>query len=70
MLQKQLRYPEPRDFPAPPAPQDVIQGLTARAIPSSQPEEEKAARGPSIYLQIPEGWVSGGRGQALFSGAQ
>ena len=34
------------------------------------PEEEKAARGPNIYLQISEGWVSGGRGQTLFSGAQ
>jgi len=31
---------------------------------------EKAERGPSIYLQIPEGWVSGGWGQALFSSAQ
>ena len=27
-------------------------------------------RGPNIYLQISQGWVSGGRGQALFSGAQ
>jgi len=27
-------------------------------------------RGPNIYLQIPEGWVSGGWGQALFSSAQ
>jgi len=35
-----------------------------------QPEEEKAARGPNICLQISEGWVSGGWGQALFSGAQ
>ena len=35
-----------------------------------QPEEEKAARGPNIYLQISEGWVSGGWGQALFSGPQ
>ena len=35
-----------------------------------QPEEEKAARGPYKCLQIPEGWVSGGWGQALFSGAQ
>jgi len=32
--------------------------------------EEKAARGPNIYLQISEGWVSGGWSQALFSGAQ
>jgi len=24
-----------------------------------QPEEEKAARGPNIYLQISEEWVSG-----------
>ena len=31
---------------------------------------EKAERGPNIYLQISEGWVSGGRGQALFSSAQ
>jgi len=35
-----------------------------------QPEEEKAARGPNICLQISEAWVSGGWGQALFSGAQ
>ena len=35
-----------------------------------QPEEEKAARGPNIYLQISEGWVSGGWGQTLFSSAQ
>ena len=35
-----------------------------------QPEEEKVAGGPNIYLQISEGWVSGGWGQALFSGAQ
>jgi len=31
---------------------------------------EKGARGPNICLQISEGWVSGGWGQALFSGAQ
>jgi len=30
----------------------------------------KAARGPYKCLQISEGWVSGGWGQALFSGAQ
>ena len=30
----------------------------------------KAARGTNIYLQISEGWVSGGRGQALSSSAQ
>ena len=35
-----------------------------------QSEEEKAARGPNIYLQISEGWVSGGWGQTLFSSAQ
>jgi len=35
-----------------------------------QPGEEKAPRGPNIYLQISAGWVSGGWGQALFSGAQ
>ena len=35
-----------------------------------QPEEEKAAREPYKCLQISEGWVSGGWGQALFSGAQ
>ena len=35
-----------------------------------QPEEEQAERGPNMYLQIPEGWVSGGWGQALFGGAQ
>ena len=35
-----------------------------------QPEEEKAERGPYKCLQISQGWVSGGRGQALFSGAQ
>ena len=34
------------------------------------PEEEKAVREPNIYLQISEGWVSGGWGQALFSNAQ
>jgi len=27
-------------------------------------------RGPNIYLQISEGWVSGGWGQALFSSVQ
>jgi len=27
-------------------------------------------RGPNIYLQISEGWMSGGWGQALFSSAQ
>ena len=32
--------------------------------------EEKAERGPYKCLQISEGWVSGGWGQALFSGAQ
>ena len=31
---------------------------------------EKAARGPYKCLQISEGWVSGGWGQALFSGTQ
>jgi len=31
---------------------------------------EKAERGPYKCLQISEGWVSGGWGQALFSGAQ
>ena len=35
-----------------------------------QPEEEKAARGPNICLQISEGWVSGVWGQTLFSSAQ
>jgi len=35
-----------------------------------QPGEEKAARGPYKCLQISEGWVSGGWGQALFNGAQ
>jgi len=35
-----------------------------------QPEEEKAVRGPNIYLQISAGWVSGGWGQTVFSGAQ
>ena len=35
-----------------------------------QPEEEKAERGPNKCLQISEGWVSGGWGQILFSGAQ
>jgi len=35
-----------------------------------KPEEEKAVRRPNIYLQISEGWVSGGWGQALFSSAQ
>jgi len=35
-----------------------------------QPEEEKAVMGPNKCLQISEGWVSGGWGQALFSGAQ
>ena len=35
-----------------------------------QPEEEKAARGPYKCLQISEGWVSGGWGQTLSSGAQ
>ena len=35
-----------------------------------QPEEEKAERGPNIYLQISQGQVSGGWGQALFSSAQ
>jgi len=35
-----------------------------------QPEEEKAERGPSLYLQISEGWVSRRWGQAHFSGAQ
>jgi len=32
--------------------------------------EKRRLRGPNIYLQISEGWVSGGWGQALFSGAQ
>jgi len=31
---------------------------------------DKAARGPNICLQTSEGWVSGGWGQTLFSGAQ
>jgi len=31
---------------------------------------EKAERGPYKCLQISEGWVSGGWGQTLFSGAQ
>jgi len=31
---------------------------------------EKAARGPDKCLQISSGWVSGGWGQTLFSGAQ
>ena len=35
-----------------------------------QPGEEKGARGPYKCLQISAGWVSGGWGQALFSGAQ
>ena len=35
-----------------------------------KPEEEKAERGPYKCLQISAGWVSGGWGQALFSGAQ
>jgi len=35
-----------------------------------QPGEEKAERGPSKCLQISSGWVSGGRGQTLSSGAQ
>jgi len=35
-----------------------------------QPGEEKAERGPNIYLQISAGWVLGGRGQTLFSSAQ
>ena len=33
-------------------------------------QTRKAARGPYKCLQISEGWVSGGWGQALFSGAQ
>jgi len=32
--------------------------------------KEKAERGPYKCLQISEGWVSGGWGQTLFSGAQ
>jgi len=35
-----------------------------------QPGEEKTERGPSKCLQISAGWVSGGWGQTLFSGAQ
>jgi len=35
-----------------------------------QPEEENAERGPYKCLEISEGWVSGGWGQTLFSGAQ
>ena len=35
-----------------------------------QREEEKAERGPNIYLQISAGWGSGGWGQTLSSGAQ
>ena len=35
-----------------------------------QPGEEKAERGPNIYLQISAEWVPGGWGQALFSSAQ
>jgi len=35
-----------------------------------QPEKEKAERAPYKCLQISEGWVSGGWGQTLFSGAQ
>jgi len=35
-----------------------------------QPGEEKAERGSSQCLQISVGWVSGGWGQTLFSGAQ
>ena len=35
-----------------------------------QPEEEKAVRRPNIYLQISQGWGSGGWGQALFNSAQ
>ena len=34
-----------------------------------QPEEEKAERGPYKCLEISQGWVSGGWGQTLFSGA-
>jgi len=33
-------------------------------------KEEKAEMGPFKCLQISEGWVSGGRGQTLFSVAQ
>ena len=35
-----------------------------------QPEEEKAERGPYKCRSISAGWVSGGWGQTLFSGAQ
>jgi len=35
-----------------------------------QPGEEKAARGSNLCLLISAGWVSGGRGQTLSSGAQ
>jgi len=45
-------------------------GVHGRVTSSFQPEEEKAARGPYKCLQISEGWLSGGLGQALFSGAQ
>jgi len=38
--------------------------------PSTLPEEEKAAGRPNKCLQISQGWVSGGWGQTLFSGAQ
>jgi len=35
-----------------------------------RPSSQKQLRGPNIYLQISEGWVSGGWGQTLFSSAQ
>jgi len=61
--------------------QDLCKGNSALRYPPKlfwpcfvamdlKPEEEKAARGPYKCLQISEGWVSGGWGQALFSGAQ
>ena len=47
----------------------IIQGSITQAG-LVQPEEEKAARGPNKCLQISQGWVSGGWGHTLFSGAQ
>jgi len=50
--------------------ENTFGGSDLYSSPLVYPEEEKAERGPYKCLQISQGWVSGGWGQTLFSGAQ
>jgi len=52
------------------SPARTVMGKASTEVEQRLFSLEKAERGPYKCLQISEGWVSGGQGQTLSSGAQ